>query len=157
MSLGDYEFARPVAGQERRAESLLFSGPHMQHTVRSAPKAAVATNKGLLRYMKPAATCVGCKSGVKAGTSLCEACESTRPEVAARVRHEYEAAEAAWTKEWNGCVKCADGEDGAQLCRNKDCEHLYIRHWRREQRDHARQQFVAVCGDERMTDIEDLV
>lgn len=112
----------PIMGDEKKAQSLLFSGQHTRKLHTPTPQGGA-----LAKFVTKSLRCMGCKAIIKAGL-LCEHCEKEKAaDVVIEQMENFRQKEEEYSRLWTQCQRCQGSLLEPVICSNRDCEIFYRR------------------------------
>jgi DNA polymerase delta subunit 1 len=109
---------------EKNAESILFSGPHMTHHVIPTPK---ATRGSIMKFTRPAFSCLSCKTSVRTSQAMCSHCEEKSSLYYLKQLSDIRRLEGEFSRLWTHCQSCQTSFHQEILCSAKQCPIFYKR------------------------------
>jgi len=112
----------PIMGDDKKAQSQLFSGAHTRKVHTSTPQGGA-----LAKFATRGLRCLGCKAVVKEG-SLCSHCREERAaDVVVEKMRDLRGKEEEYNRLWTQCQRCQGSLLEPVICSNRDCEIFYRR------------------------------
>lgn len=112
----------PIMGDEKKAQSQLFSGAHTRKVNTPTPQGGA-----LAKFATKSLRCLGCKALIKEG-SLCTHCrEDKAAEVVTERMQDLRCKEEEFNRLWTQCQRCQGSLLEPVICSNRDCEIFYRR------------------------------
>jgi len=112
----------PIMGDEKKAQSQLFSGAHTRKVNTPTPQGGA-----LAKFATKGLRCLGCKALIKEG-SLCAHCREERAaEVVTERMRDVRCKEQEYNRLWTQCQRCQGSLLEPVICSNRDCEIFYRR------------------------------
>ena len=106
----------------------LLNGDHTRSIQIAAPS---SLGKGLMRFTKKSATCMGCKKPlagtVEAAGAVCEDDRARLPELYQKQLGKLGELEVKFGRLWTQCQRCQGSLHNEVICSSKDCPIFYMR------------------------------
>jgi DNA polymerase delta subunit 1 len=105
---------------------VLVRGDHTRHVAQPMPS---KSKGGLMKFVKVAAQCLGCKVNLPAGSTAatCKECDSKAPDIFSNILSKRNHYEAIYGKVWTQCQQCQGSLHLDVLCSSRDCPVFYMR------------------------------
>ncbi|CAA7034877.1 unnamed protein product [Microthlaspi erraticum] len=107
----------------KNASKELLQGSHM----RSISIATPSINEGIMKYAKKQLSCVGCKSLISNGKTLCSGCKGREAELYCKNVSQVSDLEELFGRLWTQCQECQGSLHQDVLCTSRDCPIFYRR------------------------------
>ncbi len=115
---------------------ILTHGDHTRHIAVVAPSAN--SGKGLMKFVKVKAQCLGCRNTLSHDGAVCETCAPIAPEIYCNILAKRNHYESVYAKVWTQCQQCQELLHQDVICTSRDCPVFYTR--KKVQKDLREQQ-----------------
>jgi len=106
------------------------------------------TTGGIMKFAKKVATCMGCKSPLKAGEdNLCKHCKPNEIQIMMEKQDKVNEYQERYQRAWTQCQSCQGSLHVDVLCTSRDCPIFYLRKKVQMDLDEATKQLERFTAD----------